>query len=142
MKKNVIPTVYATESSEGEGAIPRPRSELIRVEGTVQKVSDEESESYFHSRHRGSQIGAISNQDLFIKFQNKNSVPLLRVTGSDVNPCGDIISAYRNSKCAGTVSGHPISVPPDIIPPHNDPRKNKPAGPGSLTWGRGPPQIS
>ncbi|XP_058096977.1 pyridoxine/pyridoxamine 5'-phosphate oxidase 1, chloroplastic-like isoform X2 [Magnolia sinica] len=31
----------------------------VRVEGTVQKVSGEESEKYFHSRPRGSQIGAI-----------------------------------------------------------------------------------
>lgn len=31
----------------------------VRVEGTVHKVSDEESEKYFHSRPRGSQIGAI-----------------------------------------------------------------------------------
>ncbi|GMP54677.1 hypothetical protein CsSME_00019761 [Camellia sinensis var. sinensis] len=30
-----------------------------RVEGFVEKVSDEESEQYFHSRPRGSQIGAI-----------------------------------------------------------------------------------
>ncbi|XP_057974148.1 pyridoxine/pyridoxamine 5'-phosphate oxidase 1, chloroplastic [Malania oleifera] len=31
----------------------------VRVEGDVQKVSEEESEQYFHSRPRGSQIGAI-----------------------------------------------------------------------------------
>ncbi|GAV66799.1 Pyridox_oxidase domain-containing protein/YjeF_N domain-containing protein/PNPOx_C domain-containing protein [Cephalotus follicularis] len=31
----------------------------VRVEGSVQKVSDEESEQYFHSRPQGSQIGAI-----------------------------------------------------------------------------------
>ncbi|KAL5777315.1 hypothetical protein ACOSP7_010241 [Xanthoceras sorbifolium] len=31
----------------------------VRVEGSVQKVSNEESEQYFHSRPRGSQIGAI-----------------------------------------------------------------------------------
>ncbi|XP_041017474.1 pyridoxine/pyridoxamine 5'-phosphate oxidase 1, chloroplastic isoform X1 [Juglans microcarpa x Juglans regia] len=31
----------------------------VRVEGSVQKVSDEESEQYFHSRPRGSQLGAI-----------------------------------------------------------------------------------
>lgn len=39
----------------------------VRVEGPVQKVSDEESEQYFHSRPRGSQIGAIvSNQSTVI----------------------------------------------------------------------------
>ncbi|KAI4307456.1 hypothetical protein L6164_030641 [Bauhinia variegata] len=32
---------------------------LVRVEGSVQKVSEEESEQYFHSRPRGSQLGAI-----------------------------------------------------------------------------------
>ncbi|KAK4486089.1 hypothetical protein RD792_008757 [Penstemon davidsonii] len=31
----------------------------VRVEGSVEKVSNEESEHYFHSRPRGSQIGAI-----------------------------------------------------------------------------------
>ncbi|KAJ0024852.1 hypothetical protein Pint_08424 [Pistacia integerrima] len=31
----------------------------VRVEGCVTKVSEEESEQYFHSRPRGSQIGAI-----------------------------------------------------------------------------------
>ncbi|KAM0870955.1 hypothetical protein ACQ4PT_039691 [Festuca glaucescens] len=31
----------------------------VRVEGLVQKVSEEESEKYFHSRPRGSQLGAI-----------------------------------------------------------------------------------
>nr|BAJ96979.1 predicted protein [Hordeum vulgare subsp. vulgare] len=31
----------------------------VRVEGSVQKVSEEESEKYFHSRPRGSQLGAI-----------------------------------------------------------------------------------
>ncbi|WCJ35692.1 Pyridoxine/pyridoxamine 5'-phosphate oxidase [Euphorbia peplus] len=31
----------------------------VRVEGAVQKVPNEESEEYFHSRPRGSQIGAI-----------------------------------------------------------------------------------
>ncbi|KAJ6842771.1 pyridoxine/pyridoxamine 5'-phosphate oxidase 1, chloroplastic isoform X1 [Iris pallida] len=34
----------------------------VRVEGNVQKVSDEESTSYFHSRPRGSQLGAIASK--------------------------------------------------------------------------------
>ncbi|KAF3445982.1 hypothetical protein FNV43_RR11160 [Rhamnella rubrinervis] len=43
----------------------------VRVEGSVQKVSDEESEQYFHSRPRGSQIGAIvSKQSSVIPGRN------------------------------------------------------------------------
>ena len=34
------------------------------MEGSVQKVSDEESEQYFHSRPRGSQIGAIVSKQV------------------------------------------------------------------------------
>ncbi|KAK3023261.1 hypothetical protein RJ639_044427 [Escallonia herrerae] len=34
----------------------------VRVEGSVQKVSGEESEQYFHSRPRGSQIGALASK--------------------------------------------------------------------------------
>ncbi|KAJ7965776.1 NAD(P)H-hydrate epimerase [Quillaja saponaria] len=43
----------------------------VRVEGSVQKVSDEESERYFHSRPRGSQIGAIvSKQSTVVPGRN------------------------------------------------------------------------
>ncbi|PKA59496.1 Pyridoxine/pyridoxamine 5'-phosphate oxidase 1, chloroplastic [Apostasia shenzhenica] len=34
----------------------------VRIEGTVQKVSVEESEKYFHSRPHGSQLGAVVSQ--------------------------------------------------------------------------------
>ncbi|KAL5231289.1 hypothetical protein ABZP36_030065 [Zizania latifolia] len=34
----------------------------VRVEGSVQKVPEEESEKYFHSRPRGSQLGAIASK--------------------------------------------------------------------------------
>lgn len=47
----------------------------------MQKVSDEESEQYFHSRPRGSQIGAIvSNQVLLIPFRVNIGCPLIAVT--------------------------------------------------------------
>lgn len=37
----------------------------VRVEGCVTKVSEEESEQYFHSRPRGSQIGAIVSKQVY-----------------------------------------------------------------------------
>jgi len=40
-----------------------PLAKQVRVEGTVQKVSDEEADAYFSTRPRGAQIGAwASNQ--------------------------------------------------------------------------------
>jgi pyridoxamine 5'-phosphate oxidase len=33
----------------------------IRIEGTIEKVSKEQSEKYFHSRPKGSQIGALAS---------------------------------------------------------------------------------
>jgi pyridoxamine 5'-phosphate oxidase len=61
------------ESRKGQELAARPFAALtffyqsleqqIRIEGRVEKVSTEESTAYFHSRPRGSQIGAwVSNQ--------------------------------------------------------------------------------
>ncbi|XP_043714141.1 pyridoxine/pyridoxamine 5'-phosphate oxidase 1, chloroplastic-like isoform X2 [Telopea speciosissima] len=48
----------------------------VRVEGNVQKLSDEESENYFHTRPRCAQIGAlVSKQNYDSKAQKLGRVP-------------------------------------------------------------------
>ncbi|MCL4150961.1 UNVERIFIED_CONTAM: hypothetical protein GTU68_016141 [Idotea baltica] len=48
-----------------------PMVRQIRVEGRIKKLSPEQSESYFHSRPRGSQIGAwVSNQSSEIESRD------------------------------------------------------------------------
>ncbi|XP_048332079.1 pyridoxine/pyridoxamine 5'-phosphate oxidase 1, chloroplastic isoform X2 [Ziziphus jujuba] len=69
------------ESQKGHQLSENPHASLlfywdglnrqVRLEGSVQKVSEEESEQYFHSRPRGSQIGAIvSKQSAVIPGRN------------------------------------------------------------------------
>jgi len=69
----------------------------IRIEGTVSKVSSEQSANYFHSRDRGSQIGAwaskqsqklthddeLKERDAHFKnkFSNTNEIPLPKFWG-------------------------------------------------------------
>jgi len=65
------------ESRKGKELAENPQASLlfhwepferqVRVEGTVERTSREESEAYFHSRPRGSQIGAaVSPQSALI----------------------------------------------------------------------------
>ena len=50
----------------------------VRVNGHVQKISKEESEEYFHSRPRKSQIGAmVSSQSQVI--QSREVIKILKV---------------------------------------------------------------
>jgi len=41
----------------------------VRVEGSVEKVPEEESDKYFHSRPRGSQLGAIISKQVLCFFR-------------------------------------------------------------------------
>jgi pyridoxamine 5'-phosphate oxidase len=38
-----------------------PMERQIRIEGTLEKLSKEQSEQYFHSRPKGSQVGAVAS---------------------------------------------------------------------------------
>lgn len=69
------------QSRKGRELIERPFAALtffypelerqIRIEGRVEKVSDEESDTYFNSRPRGSQIGAwVSNQSSVVESRD------------------------------------------------------------------------
>ncbi len=58
------PLVASAQGSQGAGAAPaglkpfEQPSAFVRIEGVVEKVSDEESDEYFHSRPLDSRIGA------------------------------------------------------------------------------------
>ncbi|HEV7381840.1 MAG TPA: pyridoxal 5'-phosphate synthase, partial [Dyadobacter sp.] len=71
----------------------------VRIEGVVEKVSAEESDEYFKSRPRGSQIGAwVSHQSKAIAgrevLQTINDELEAKFTGQDV-PRPDHWGGYR-----------------------------------------------
>lgn len=78
------------ESRKGQDLAKNPQAALvflwhelerqIRIEGTVEKVSDAESDAYFHSRPEMSQLGAwVSNQSQVISSRNDLETQLSQV---------------------------------------------------------------
>ena len=76
-----------------------PFERQVRVEGTVERISREESEAYFHSRPRGSQISAaVSPQSALIPGREvlEQAAAALeeRLAGAEV-PLPDAWGGYR-----------------------------------------------
>ncbi|MGR3809070.1 pyridoxamine 5'-phosphate oxidase [Jiulongibacter sp. NS-SX5] len=72
----------------------------VRIEGDIEKVSEEESTSYFHSRPRGSQIGAwVSNQSSIIegreKLEQKNEYLIAKFADTEIIPKPPYWGGYR-----------------------------------------------
>lgn len=56
--------------------LARAMPEQVRVEGPVKKLPEEEAESYFHSRPKSSQIGAVvSHQSSVIPDREVSVAP-------------------------------------------------------------------
>jgi len=77
----------------------QPLERQVRIEGTVQKVSRQESEEYFHSRPRLAQIGAwVSHQSSVLssrhEMERKVAKMLLRFAIGTV-PLPDFWGGYR-----------------------------------------------
>ena len=96
-------------SRKGKELVENPQASLlfywkelerqIRVEGRVEKVSRSESEDYFHSRPRESQIGAwVSNQSSGIpnrEFLDNKFNELKKKFGNKEIPLPDYWGGYR-----------------------------------------------
>lgn len=71
----------------------------VRVEGTVEKITREESEVYFHSRPRGSQIGALASRQSAVlagreEIEREAARLSARFAGEEI-PLPDFWGGYR-----------------------------------------------
>ena len=77
----------------------QPLERQVRIEGTVEKVTRQESEDYFHSRPRNAQIGAwVSSQSEVLKSReelDRRETDLLARFGQGPVPLPDYWGGYR-----------------------------------------------
>ena len=97
------------ESRKGRDLAGNPRAALcfywqplerqVRIEGTVEKVSREESDAYFHSRPVGAQVGAwVSHQDAVLASRDeldRREAELREKFGDGPVPLPDYWGGYR-----------------------------------------------
>ena len=99
----------------------------MRIEGRVEKLSQKESEDYFHSRPRPSQIGAL--------VSNQSSVIASREVRTCTCTCTCVwyrvnIFSHTTTKCTGyhqikdMLSCQNSKVSPSLLPSYNNNNNN------------------
>ncbi|NXR81933.1 PNPO oxidase, partial [Pycnonotus jocosus] len=87
----------ALGSPSGASREPRVPAQ-VRIEGSVKRLPEEESERYFQSRPRGSQIGALASRQSSVipdrEFLRKRSVELEEQYRDTAVPRPDYWGAY------------------------------------------------
>jgi pyridoxamine 5'-phosphate oxidase len=77
----------------------QPLVRQVRIEGTVEKVSREESDAYFHSRPVGAQVGAwVSHQGEVLASRDeldRREAELMKKFGDGPVPLPDYWGGYR-----------------------------------------------
>lgn len=98
------------ESKKGQNLLENPQAALnffwpelerqVRIEGTVQKTSQEESTAYFHSRPKGNRLGAwASDQSRPIESKEALQIKAQKIEvhyeNEDTVPCPEHWGGYR-----------------------------------------------
>ena len=113
-----------------------PLQRQVRVEGTAERVAGQESEEYFATRPRGSQLGAWASAQSCggrrrEELAEAYAAAEQRFAGQDV-PCPPYWGGYRVSRRAGRVLAGPAE--PDARPAALYPSGTAgPSPPGTLT---------
>lgn len=69
-----------------QAVLTSPCPPQVRIEGSVKRLSEEESEQYFHSRPKGSQIGAVVSRQSTVIPDREVSGEVWDQQGSPILP--------------------------------------------------------